>query len=80
MTSDTQIVLCVLPRREQQSVVLQATRTKVIAGLLHQHRPGLRSFHGVAAKDSHQPDRYFHAAVVAPRAMGKLFGMHYVAC
>jgi len=44
---DSQIVLCVLPVREQQSVVLQTTRAKVIAGLLHQHRPGLRSFHGV---------------------------------
>jgi hypothetical protein len=52
-------------------VVLQATRTKVIAGLLHQHKPGLRSFHGVGAKDTHQPNAYFHAAVVATVAMRK---------
>ena len=45
---DTQIVLCVLPKWEQQSVVLQATRAKVIAGLLHQHKPGLHSLHGVS--------------------------------
>jgi hypothetical protein len=58
-------VLYVLPKWEQQSVVLQATRAKVMAGLLHQHRPGLRSFHDVAAKDSYRPDPPFHAAVVA---------------
>jgi len=42
-----QIVLCVLPKWEQQSVVLQATRARVIAGLLHQLEPGLRSLHSV---------------------------------
>ena len=53
-------------------MVLQATRTKVIAGLLHQHKPGLRSFHGVAAKHSHRATRHLHAAVVASVAMRKL--------
>src|SRR5260370_23624313 len=44
----TNCVLYVLPIREQQSVVLHVPRSKVIAGLLHQHRPRLRSFHSVS--------------------------------
>src|SRR5688572_1947114 len=67
----SQNLLCVLPQREQQSMVPGATRVKLGGGLTAPVRP--RPLAAPASRAQHTPStHHFHAPTVLHRSMSNL--------